>query len=372
MTISAAVDPERLGGWIADRLRADDHVDGAVSVELLAAPASGNSNLTVPFAAHWASDTQDRTTELVLRMQVPTNQIFLDNDVLREFRVLSALQAVSTFPTPATRWAEPDSSVLGEPFFVMERVAGVVPAGTPSIHVTGWLSERAPAERRVAWESALQAMAAIHAVDWRSSVAFLDEGPNGTTLEQRIAHLGQWYEWARAGRAFPVTDAALWFLQSEIPRDDEQVLVWGDARMGNLMFNADNRVAAVLDWELASLGPAGVDLGWWLAMDEFQTTAHGIAPASGYPDRAETIAQYQELTGRTVDNVRWFEVLAAFVLTVTVIRMADIQVASGLLPPDNQMGHGNLTAQMLARWLELPVPDLDPAYAARRGLDTRA
>ena len=58
-------------------------------------------------------------------------------------------------------------------------------------------------------------------------------------------------------------------------------------------------------------------------------------------------------------------------LTVTVIRMADIGVAAGRLPADNQMGTGNLTAQMLARWLDLPVPDLDPHYAARRGLPVR-
>ena len=134
------------------------------------------------------------------------------------------------------------------------------------------------------------------------------------------------------------------------------------------MFGEDHRVAAVLDWELASIGPAGIDLGWWLAMDEFQTTAHGIAPLPGYPDREATIERYAKLYGRVVDNVRWYEVLCAWALTVTVIRMADIGVAAGRLSPDNRMGHGNLTAQMLARWLDLPVPELDPAYAARRGL----
>ena len=64
-------------------------------------------------------------------------------------------------------------------------------------------------------------------------------------------------------------------------------------------------------------------------------------------------------------------VLCAWVLTVTVIRMADIGVAAGRLAPSNRMGHGNLTAQMLARWLDLPVPELDPDYAARRGLSAR-
>ena len=370
------VDPERLAEavsfWITDRLRADGEVvDDQVEVELGPGPASGNSNITLPLAVHWHSAGQARSTELVLRMQVPTNQIFLETDVLREHRVLSSLDALTTFPTPTPRWAEPDPTFLGQPFFVMDRVRGVVPAGTPSIHVTGWLSKCTPEQCRTAWESAMAAVVAIHDVDWRGTVPFLTETAFGMTLESRLDHLSDWYAWSCAAREFPVTDAALRYLRDELPGLDPgpSVLTWGDARMGNLMYGDDHRVAAVLDWELASIGPAAIDLGWWLAMDEFQTTAHGIAPVPGYPGRDETIAYYEQATGRTIADLRWYEVLCAFVLTVTVIRMADIAVAAGRLPSDNRMGYGNLTAQMLARWLDLPVPALDPAYAARRGLD---
>lgn len=216
----------------------------------------------------------------------------------------------------------------------------------------------------------MAAVTAVHRVDWRRALPFLAEGANGTTLDQRLEHLTRWYDWARRDRPFPVTDAALTYLHDEVPRrDDPPVLVWGDARMGNIVFGDDHRVSALLDWELASVGPPEIDLGWWLAMDEFQTDAHGIAPVDGYPGRAQTIAHYEELTGRAARDVEWFEALCAFVLTVTVIRMADIGVAAGRLAPDNRMGHGNLTAQMLARRLDLPIPDLDPAYAVRRGLD---
>ncbi len=368
-----AVDLDRLGAWLTSRIVRDGAtVDEPVTIEVLPGPASGNSNVTIPFAAHWSSNAAARTAELVLRMQVPTNQIFLDTDVLREHRVLSALAPVATFPTPSPRWAESDPTVLGQPFFVMERVPGVVPAGTPSIHATGWLSRCTPDECRTAWASSMQAVAAIHDVDWRSVVPFLADGANGITLDERLAHLSRWYEHARAGREYPVTDEALRYLRAALPRIEEPpVLVWGDARMGNLIFGADHRVAAVLDWELASIGPPEIDLGWWLAMDEFQTGAHGIEPVPGYPSRDETIAAYEQRGGRAVEHVRWFEVLSAFMLTVTVIRMADIAVAEGRLAIDNRMGHGNLTAQMLARWLDLPVPDLDAAYAARRGLDAQ-
>jgi aminoglycoside phosphotransferase (APT) family kinase protein len=371
-------DPEgftpELNAWLSERMREQKiAVDDGVEVEFLPGPASGNSNVTLPFDARWCSEGRASTRELVLRMQVPTNRIFLDTDVLRERRVLSALNAVKSFPTPATPWAEPDPTVLGQPFFVMERVPGAVPAGTPSIHATGWLHTCTAEQCRAAWDSALAAVAAIHEVDWRRTVPFLAHGVNGTSLAQRLDHVAHWYEWACAGREFPITDTALAYLRDHVPDlgDVPPVLVWGDARMGNLVFGVDHEVAAVLDWELASIGPAEIDLGWWLAMDEFQTVGHGVAPVAGYPDREETIAHYERLTGRLIREVGWFEVLCAFMLTVTVIRMADIGVAAGRLPADTRMGQGNVTAQMLARHLDLPVPELDIAYATRRGLDRR-
>jgi aminoglycoside phosphotransferase (APT) family kinase protein len=162
---------------------------------------------------------------------------------------------------------------------------------------------------------------------------------------------------------------ALEYLVSEMPTEAiDPVLCWGDPRLGNILFGDDHRVAALLDWELAALGPPGIDLGWWLMFDEFTTRAHGVLPLPGYPDREVTIERHAELTGERVEHVEWYEIYAAWVVTVTVIRMADIAVEAGRLAPDNRMGHGNLTAQMLARRLDLPVPDLDPAYAARRGL----
>lgn len=360
----------RLAAWLTQRRAADD---AAPSPEVLdctfAGPVpTGNSNVTLPFTARCATG---ESLELVLRMQVPSNQIFFDADVTREHRVLRALHDEGTLPIPQPRWVEPDPGVLGQPFFVMSRIDGTVPAGQPSIHGAGWLADRTIAQRRAAWESAFGAMAAVTRVDWRSRLPFLAEGSSGTTIASRLDHLSEWYEWVVRGRAYPITDLALEFLRTQAPTDvGPPVMQWGDARPGNVMFGDDGLVAALLDWELASVGPPELDLGWWLALDEFATYAQGVRPLEGYPDRDETIETYERLTGRRSADVRWFEVLSAWVLTVTVIRMADISVDAGRLDPKNQMGHGNVSAQMLARWLGLPVPDLDPAYQRRRGLTT--
>lgn len=356
-----------LSDWIATRLAVDGTPPrGPVRVELHGTPASGNSNVTVPLTASWNGTAE----ELVLRMQTATNQIFLDADVLREARVLDGLAHWPTVPAPRVRWTEADPAVLGHPFFLMERVPGTVPHGMPSIHVDGWLPRLTMSRRAVVWHSAMDALAAVHALDWRARHGFLADAPNGTTLAERVDHLTRWYEWVRAGRPFPVTDAGIEYLRDALPALEPAptVLCWGDPRIGNMIFADDGRCTGVLDWELASLAPAALDLGWWCVMEEFQTLAHGITPLPGWPDRDATIAHYETITSTRLPDLLWYEVLAAWVLTVTVIRMADIGVARGTLAPTTGMGHGNLTAQMVARRLGLPVPALDPDYARRRGL----
>lgn len=357
----------KLSAWIGTRLEGEPGAPArAVQVTLLGPPPSGNSNVTLPFVADWDAGSID----LVLRMQHPENQIFLDADVMREFEILAALETDQTIPSPQAVWSEPDPDVLGHPFFVMERVHGDVPAGMPSIHVTGWLAEQDPATRTASWNSALAALGAIHSFDWRTHLPHLADGANGVDVGQRLAHLDRWYRWVTAGRPFPVTDAGLDHLHATVGglAPAEPVLLWGDARLGNTMFRSDGRVAAVLDWELASIGPAGVDLGWWLAFEEFNTAAHGIEPMAGLPGRDATIERYEALSGESIADIEWYETLAEWVITVTVIRMADVGVAAGRLRPDTRMGHGNLTAQMLARRLGLEVPALDRDYAIRRGL----
>jgi len=363
----AAAVERALSSWVAARLDADGTPPrGPVLVELHGTPASGNSNVTVPLTARWNGTTE----ELVLRMQTTSNQIFLDADVLREARVLEGLAHWPEVPAPRVRWCEPDPAILGHPFFLMERLPGTVPHGMPSIHVDGWLPSLDTAQRARVWQSAMDALAAVHRVDWRVRHGFLADTPQGTTLAQRVEHLTHWYDWVRAGRSFPVTDAGLEYLRGSIPDPHAQatVLCWGDPRVGNMIFADDGRCTGILDWELASLAPAALDLGWWCVMEEFQTRAHGIDPLPGWPDRDTTIAHYEAITSTRVPDLLWYEVHAAWVLTVTVIRMADIGVARGTLAPTTRMGHGNLTAQMLARRLGLPVPPLDPDYARRRGL----
>jgi aminoglycoside phosphotransferase (APT) family kinase protein len=359
-----------LAGWIAARLReAATAAVRDVEVSALASPDAGQSNETALFSVRWREGEVARGGDYVLRRQPRANRIFLDADVLREFRVLQALGEGSAVPVPPVPWAEPDPDVLGIPFFVMARVEGTVPQGKPSIHSVGWLPTLTAEQRAHLWLGALDALVAVHGVDWRRTHAFLLEGDGmQTDLLGHLDRLARWYRWVTGGRAFPITDAALEHLMAVAPAvsEGEPVLVWGDARVGNMIFRDDLSVAAAIDWELATIGPAGLDIGHWLFFDEFLTEASGVPRLAGFPDRATTIARYRERSGRHVEDVEYFELLAALFMAATVIRQADIRIEQGRLAPDTRMGHDNAITQMLARRLGLPVPDLSPDWLAHR------
>jgi aminoglycoside phosphotransferase (APT) family kinase protein len=347
-----------LAGWLAERLG----VDAVVLSEFERAPA-GQSSDTRLFTASWDGGQLD----LVLRGQ-PTGGIFLRPDVVREACVLTALEHGSRVPVPHVIGWEADPDVLGKPFFVMERVQGRVPTAKPSPHAAGWMPTLTAAERSTMWESAVEVLVAVHEVDWRATHAFLVEDDSPLGLTAHIDRLVEWYGWSTQGRGFPITDAAL---QSVTERRDsidagDPVLVWGDARPGNMIFGADNRCAAAIDWEVATVGAAGIDLGHWLFFDAFATEACGVERLPGWPDRETTLARYEALAGRRVDDLEFFELLEELFIATTLIRQADIRVERGLATPDTRMGHDNAVTQMIARRLGLAVPDLSPDYLAHR------
>jgi aminoglycoside phosphotransferase (APT) family kinase protein len=367
-------DPEQvrlaLCEWITPCLRAAATAAvSEVEVSELASPGAGQSSETALFSVRWREGCGARTGEYVLRRQPRANQIFVGADVLRELRVLQALGPGSAVPVPPVLWSEPDPSVLGVPFFVMARVEGTVPQGKPSIHAVGWLPTLTADERARLWLGALDALVAVHQVDWRRTHAFLlEDDAAGIDLLGHLDRLAHWYRWVTGGRTFPVTDQVLEHLVATAPTvgEGEPVLVWGDARIGNMIFRDDLSVAAAIDWELATIGPAGLDLGHWLFFDELLTEASGVPRLAGFPDRATTIARYCERSGRRIDDVDYFELVAALFVATTVIRQADIRVEQGRLAPDTRLGHDNAITQMLARRLGLPVPDLSPDWLAHR------
>jgi aminoglycoside phosphotransferase (APT) family kinase protein len=142
------------------------------------------------------------------------------------------------------------------------------------------------------------------------------------------------------------------------------VLNWGDARVGNIIFDEHNRVAAIIDWEMASTGPAEVDLGWWLMMDEFYSTGLGVDPLPGVPDEPSQLRRWEQLMGRSAENLLYYKILAALRFAIICTRTFDHFADKGLLAPVSSVYTTNPVGLMLYRWLGEPVPELAPEYAA--------
>jgi aminoglycoside phosphotransferase (APT) family kinase protein len=116
----------------------------------------------------------------------------------------------------------------------------------------------------------------------------------------------------------------------------------------------DNRVVAILDWDMASLGGAELDLAWWTQMEFGNTLSRGIAPIEGWGSPADTMALWESLAGRKLRDMEWHHVFAAFRAGIIVMRLAKNLKTKGLLPAQSaDWEQNNIGIQYLASMLEL-------------------
>lgn len=328
-----AQDP--LSAWLSRRLAADGGRD--VRLTGLPSPEAGYSGRTLLVAASWtAADGEQRQRDFVVRVQVADQQLFVAPDALRQARVMSALAGQPGVPVPRIWFTEDDPRVLGAPFYVMDRVRGQVPGDVPSWHRKGWTVDLPPAARTRLYGNGLAALAAVHRVDWRPGLSFLDPPGAGTALDRYLGQLERWYEWCGPSRRFGpgILAAGLRHVLDHRPDDPAETVVWGDARVGNICFAGDQSVAALFDWEGATIGPPGIDLGWWLMFERYLCEAQGLRRLDGVPGREETIARYRELGGPPVGDIDYYELLAGVVMTLITSRLADVLVTTGRTTPD--------------------------------------
>ena len=304
----------------------------------LTVPKAGFSNETIIGRAGWADGNGAHDREFVLRIEPTGHQLFVEPDALRQARVMSAV--AGRVPVPSVWMTEADRSVLGAPFFVMDRVHGRIPGDVPSWHKRGWTAELDVARQRTLHDNALAALVELHTVDTGSDAfSFLEPtsdriADGESALARYIAHLVTWYEWCRPVVRYRVDtiEAALRYLTSEVPDDDRRSIVWGDARVGNIVFADDLSVAALLDWEGASLGPPEIDVAWWTMFDEFLCEAQGFARLPGVHDRAGTFARYEELAGTPLRDIGYHQVLVGFTFALINSRLADLLISTGKVP----------------------------------------
>ena len=305
-----------LESWFAGKLPSaqDLRVSG-----LVGPGNTGFSNDTLMFDLEWREGSAQRRQPLVARIKPTGFQVFPEYDLGRQFRIQSLLGETDV-PVARMFWEEASDSVLGAPFYVMERVEGRIPTDNPPYHVGGWVSEIPEEERRALWWSGLDVLTRIQRLDWKAlGLAFLERPePGETLLDRDLAYYEGYLDWAwgRYQKHHPVCTPALAWLRANRPAEPEPtVLSWGDARIGNMIFR-DSRCVAVLDWEMATLGSPEMDFGWWLFLDHHHSAGLGAPRLPGFPGREETIERYEQQTGHRCRNLDYYERLAAFKFSV--------------------------------------------------------
>lgn len=349
---------KRLEAWFSGRL------GRRIVVSELSIPKAGFSNETLlgqmrvgemaDMGDMGDEGDEDVETEFVVRIEPTGHQLFLEPDALFQARVMKSLGDAGGVRVPRVLFEESDPSVLGSAFFVMERVHGRIPSDTPSWHAGGWTTELSPSERSRLYDNGLSAMAALHAVDARAGFAFLERPGTGSALDRYIDHVGRWHAWSKPSLRFDAEtiDAALAYVRAHRPDDAEDVaVVWGDARVGNIIFAEDLSVAAMLDWEGAVLGPPGLDVGWWLMFEDFFSIEQDTPRLDGVPGPEQTLERYESLTGRKIPDIRYYQIFAGLVFALINSRLADLYITRYGADPDKARVFIDRTTRMIAAWL---------------------
>jgi aminoglycoside phosphotransferase (APT) family kinase protein len=262
---------------------------------------------------------------------------------------MTQLGAHTAVPVPTTRWFEHDPGVLGAPFLVMDRSEGSAPADNPPYTTEGWLAEAGPDVQRRLWRSGLDVMADIHLVDWQAL------GLDGIPVQAPAERLEWWVDlltWAAKDRPQPVPEAAVAWLRANVPKSDApHTLCWGDSRIGNQLF-VDGEVTATLDWEMVHVGDPLHDLSWYIWLDRHMAEGIGAERLPGFDSYDDTIARWEARTGRSAEDLAWYQVLSGLGFAAVMVRLSHLLVVFDFFEEDSDFDRTNSAVTLLAAELD--------------------
>ncbi|HEX7182174.1 MAG TPA: phosphotransferase family protein [Thermoanaerobaculia bacterium] len=299
------LDAAPLRAWLADHL---PEAAGSAELEIEQFPG-GHSNLT------YLLRLGDR--ELVLRRPPFGSKVKTAHDMGREYRVLSRLHAVYPKAPRALACCD-DPAVIGAPFYVMERVRGVIlrhqklPPGM----------ELAPEDMRRISEAAVDGLAELHAVDYEAA-GLGDLGRPAGYVERQVTGWTERWKGSRTDDVPDVDNAFAW-LAGNLPPESGAALIHNDYKYDNLVLAPDlSRIVAVLDWEMTTVGDPlmdlGTSLGYWMDPDDapgLRALPAGPTTLLGNLTRTEVAQRYAERSGRDVSDILFYYVYGLLKIAV--------------------------------------------------------
>lgn len=292
------LDLRRLAGWLPGRVPGAS--GGPLSGRLV---AGGKSNLTY--------EVSDGAQRWILRRPPLGHVLATAHDMTREFTVMSALGPTSV-PVPATYALCEDDGVIGAPFYLMELVEGVAYRHADQLAPLG------PQRVRKISAELVDVLAALHRID-PAEVGLGGFGRPEGFLARQVRRWKQQLD-ASYCRDLPAADRLHAQLQARVPAQSRDGIVHGDFRLDNVLASADDRLVAVIDWEMATLGDPLTDLALLLIYARFaKILGSAVADASqapGFLSEPEIIARYEAGSDRPMGEFGFYLALAAFKLAV--------------------------------------------------------
>jgi aminoglycoside phosphotransferase (APT) family kinase protein len=270
---------------------------GPLSFELL---AGGHSNLT-----YRVTDANGATT--VLR-RPPTGAVLATaHDMAREHKIISGV-GLTDVPVPRALGLCTDEAVNDAPFYVMSYVEGAVLDTAEKVEQFFPTTDR----RSTIAESVVTVLAKLHTIE-PDDVGLGDLGRRESYIERQLRRWKGPWESSKT-RELPAMDTVAEALEGRMPPQQGAGIVHGDYRLGNMLTAADGHIAAVLDWELCTLGDVMADVGYvmnnWAQPGEEGVTSRGAAQAptaaGGFSTREAFLERYSELTGRSTEHVDYY------------------------------------------------------------------
>lgn len=349
-------DLQQLGAAMAAWLPGPLGADGAVEVSEVRAPTGGGmSSVTVLLTATFRRGGEACRRPLVLRLPPDDSgfAVFPDYDLRRQYDAMRA--AAPYVPVPPLVGIEESTDLLGAPFLVMEAVAGRVPSDNPPYVFDGFLLVLPPAERRELQDGTVDLLAALHRAPL-SAVPDLVAEAGDDPLRAHVEAQRAYYAWthARDGLRVPVLERAFAWLEEHWPADPgDPVLVWGDSRPGNVLYDG-LRPAAVLDWEMCAVAPRGVDVAWMGVIHRFFQDIAEVFELPGLPDFLrgdDVLARYRERSGTDIEDFDWYVVYAALRhgIVMSQVRRRMIHFGEETLPddPDDMVMHRAMIERLI-------------------------
>ncbi len=309
------VDLEKLAPWFSEHVAPVDRLSATIV-------GHGRSNLTYRI--------ESGDDAWVLRRPPLSHVQPTAHDMSREYRVISAL-AGTKVPVPKTYAICDDPSVIGAPFYVMEYVRGLVPVDPAAVEST--YSE---AQRHAMGKELIDTLAELHSVD-PASVGLADFGKPQGYVERQLRRFTEQFERVKT-RDLPELQELARRLAASLPPESGAAIVHGDYRLDNSIVSEDGHIAAVLDWEMSTLGDPLADLGilrmYWRDRDGDNRHVaavgnQGVITLPGFPTWQEAAARYEKKTGRDLSRLDFYIVLAHFKLAVILENMHARFMAGG-------------------------------------------